>query len=122
MDFKSGAKNRRLSMKYVKAIQADELSNGQKMKVTIEDKEILLVNLDNDYYAVDSVCPHMGGALNEGKLEAGHIICPRHGSVFDVKTGKVVERGTLFMIKVKVGDLKSYPVKREGEDVLIGIE
>ncbi len=109
-------------MRYVKATGAEELGNGEKMKVIIEGKSILLVNIDGLHYAVDSVCPHMGGALEEGRLEDGNIICPRHGSVFDVKTGKVVERGKLFKVKVKVHDLKSYEVLRQGDDVLIGIE
>jgi 3-phenylpropionate/trans-cinnamate dioxygenase ferredoxin subunit len=109
-------------MKYVRAIGAEELGSGEKMKVIIEERDILLVNIDGLYYAVDSVCPHMGGALEEGRLENGNIICPRHGSAFDVKTGKVAERGKLFKIKVKVHDLKSYEVLRQGDDVLIGIE
>ena len=64
----------------------------------------------------------MGGSLVEGKLEGSEIICPRHGSIFDVKTGKVIQRGRLFMIKVKVTDLQAYTVKIEGTDLLIGIE
>lgn len=109
-------------MKYSKAIKASDLKSGQKMKVIIEDKEILLVNIDNKYYATDSKCPHMGGELNEGRLEESHIICPKHGSVFDVKTGKLVEQGRMFKIRVKADDLNSYPVMLKDGDVLIGVE
>lgn len=46
----------------------------------------------------------------------------KHGSVFDVKTGKLVKGGKMLFINVKGHDLKSYPVKIEGNDILIGFE
>ncbi|NMC57662.1 MAG: Rieske 2Fe-2S domain-containing protein [Eubacteriaceae bacterium] len=108
-------------MRYVKAIKTSDLKSGQKMEVTIEGKDILLINIDNKFYATDSKCTHMGGELNKGRLEGSHIICPKHGSVFDVKTGKLIEQGKMFSIRVKAKDLNSYPVMLEGGDVFIGI-
>ena len=64
----------------------------------------------------------MGGSLYEGNLDGTHIVCPKHGSIFDVTTGQVVQSGKLFLIKVKVHDVQSYPVKIEGADLLIGME
>lgn len=109
-------------MNYIIIAQTDDLKNGEKKKVSLKDKEILLVNVQNNYYAVDNSCPHMGGSLYEGKLDGANIICPKHGSVFDTKTGKVVEAGRLFLLKVKVKDLKTYALKIEGSDILIGID
>lgn len=108
-------------MVYVKAIKASELKNGQKIKAAIKDKDILLINIDNTYYAIDSKCTHMGGELIEGRLDGSHIICPKHGSIFDVKTGKLIEQGKMFKIKVKADDLNSYPVMLKDGDVFIGI-
>ena len=109
-------------MKYVKATQTAELKAGGKMKVTLEGRDILITNIQNSYYAVDNTCPHMGGSLFDGKLDGNNIVCPKHGSVFDVTTGKVVHGGKMLFISVKVHDLQSYPVKIEGSDLLIGIE
>ena len=109
-------------MKYVKTAQAIELGPGNKKKVSLEGKEILLTNINDSYYAVDNTCTHMGGSLYDGNLDGSNIVCPRHGSTFDVKTGKVITRGKLFFVKVKVHDLQSYPVKIEGADIMIGIE
>jgi 3-phenylpropionate/trans-cinnamate dioxygenase ferredoxin subunit len=108
-------------MEYVKVAQISELGVGSKKKISVEGKEILLTNIQNSYYAVDNTCPHMGGSLYDGNLEGSYISCPKHGSVFDVKTGKVVESGKLLFIKVKVHDIRSYPVKIEGSDIMIGI-
>lgn len=109
-------------MNYVKVAQTTELTAGAKKKISIEGKEILLANIQNSYYAVDNTCPHMGGSLYDGNLIGSHIVCPKHGSVFDVTNGKVVESGKLLFIKVKVHNLYSYPVKIEGTDLLIGID
>ena len=109
-------------MKYVKAAQAIELGPGNKKKVSLEGKEILLTNINNSYYAVDNTCTHMGGSLYEGDLDGSHIVCPKHGSIFDVMTGEVITRCKLFFINVKVHNLQSYPVKIEGNDIMIGIE
>lgn len=108
-------------MEYVKAIKASDLKNGQKIKVAMKDKDILLINVDNKFYATDSKCTHMGGELIEGRLDGSHIICPKHGSIFDVKTGKLIEQGKMFKIKVKADDLNSYPVLIRDGDVFIGI-
>jgi len=109
-------------MEYVKVAQKSDLPTGTKMKISWGGKEIMLTNIDDSYYAIDNKCPHMGGSLYDGNLQGSNIVCPRHGSVFDVKTGKVVQRGTILFIKVKVNDAHSYPVKVEGTDILLGIE
>ncbi len=109
-------------MKYIKVAQTTELTAGEKMKVTVENKEILLTNIKDSYYAVENRCPHMGGSLYDGELNGNLIICPKHGSMFDVTNGKVFQSGKMFLIKVKVNNLKTYPVKVEGNDLLIGIE
>jgi 3-phenylpropionate/trans-cinnamate dioxygenase ferredoxin subunit len=109
-------------MKYVKVAKTNELNAGEKKKISLEDKEILMTNIQNSYYAIENTCPHMGGSLYEGKLNCNQIICPKHGSIFDVTTGKVVQSGKLFFLKVKEHDLSSYPIKIEGTDILLGIE
>lgn len=107
-------------MDFVKAAKTGDIAPGAKQLVVVGGREVMLVNVDGTFFAVANRCPHMGGSLSDGKLEGAQITCPRHGSVFDVTTGKVVERGTLFFLKVKVGDVQTYPVKVDGEDVLVG--
>lgn len=109
-------------MKFVKAALTDDLQNGEKMKVVINGESILLINIDNQYFAVSNVCPHMGASLCEGKLEGKNIICPKHKSIFDVTTGKVVNSGSLLFIKVKVKDLRRYNTKVEGKDIFVDVD
>ncbi len=109
-------------MEYVKAAQTTEMAPGNKKKIVLKNKEILLANIDGAYYAVDNKCPHMGGSLYDGKLDGNNIICPRHGSIFDVKTGKAVHGGKLLLFHFEVRDIAPYPVKVVGTDIFIEIE
>ncbi|UOO37424.1 Rieske 2Fe-2S domain-containing protein [Oscillospiraceae bacterium CM] len=109
-------------MNFVKVAHTTDLTAGNKKKISLGGKEILLTNIQNSYYAIDNTCPHMGGSLYDGNLDGSQIICPRHGSIFDVTTGKVLQNGKLLFFKAKVHDLHVYPVKIEGTDLLIGIE
>ena len=56
----------------------------------VDGIEVVIVNLDGDFYAIEDVCTHDGGPLGEGKLEGCQIICPRHGARFDVRTGQAL--------------------------------
>ncbi|MEI8199175.1 MAG: Rieske 2Fe-2S domain-containing protein [Eubacteriales bacterium] len=109
-------------MRYVKVARTSEIAVGSKQKITVEAKEILLTNIAGLYYAINNKCPHLGGSLYDGNLESDMIVCPRHGSAFNVKTGKNVRDAKILFAKFKVKDAQTYPVKIEGADILIGIE
>ena len=68
----------------------DELPPGGMRLVEWEDLEIAVVNCGGDVLAIEDRCSHDDGNLVEGELdeETCSIECPRHGSVFDLRTGK----------------------------------
>jgi 3-phenylpropionate/trans-cinnamate dioxygenase ferredoxin subunit len=57
----------------------------------VGDHEVAICNVDGDFYAIDDVCTHDGGALDQGELEGNEIECPRHGARFDVRTGEATQ-------------------------------
>jgi 3-phenylpropionate/trans-cinnamate dioxygenase ferredoxin subunit len=75
---------------------------------------IALFNLNGTYYAIQDVCSHDDGPVAEGDLEGNEIICPRHGARFDVRTGEVLSLPAAV-------DIPAYPVRVEGEEILIGM-
>jgi 3-phenylpropionate/trans-cinnamate dioxygenase ferredoxin component len=77
----------RIMANYVRAASADDIPPGTKKIVEVDGIEIVVVNLDGQFYAVEDVCTHDGGPLGEGKLDGCELICPRHGARFDVRTG-----------------------------------
>jgi len=102
-----------------------ELVDGSMKKVTAEGHEILLARVGDSYYAADNRCPHMGGNLSQGKLEGTVVTCPRHGSQFDLRDGKVVRwlKGGVYTLVGKLfkppRPIATYPVKLEGDKVML---
>lgn len=109
-------------MQYYKVAQTGEVKDGEKKKIALNGKVMLLTNFQGTYYAIDNTCPHMGGSLYDGILDGYSIACPKHGSVFDIRTGKIIKNGKIAFFNLKVSDTRAYPVKIEGDDVLIGLE
>jgi 3-phenylpropionate/trans-cinnamate dioxygenase ferredoxin component len=68
----------------------EDLPPGAKRVVLWEDLEIGIVNCGGAILAVEDRCSHDDGDLMEGDIDedACTVECPRHGSVFDLRTGK----------------------------------
>lgn len=74
-----------------KVALVEDLPSGKMMGFTNDNKEFLVVNLKGKYYAICNNCMHKGCKLSSGTLNGNNIECPYHGSIFNVKTGKVVK-------------------------------
>src|SRR5688572_13075603 len=70
--------------------KVEELPPGGMRMVEWEDLEIGVFNCKGEIYAIEDRCSHDNGTLVEGELdqEKCAIECPRHGSLFDLRTGK----------------------------------
>ena len=67
-----------------------ELPPGDKRLVEWEDLEIGVFNCGGTVYAIEDRCSHDNGPLVEGEFDEQTctVECPRHGSLFDITTGK----------------------------------
>ena len=79
-------------MNWYKVAEPGELPEGRVKTVTASVHSMALTHIDGTYYAMDNRCPHQGGPLGEGSIEAGKegacmLRCPWHGWDFDPKTG-----------------------------------
>jgi len=74
----------------IDACRLSELPPGTVRLVEWEDLEIGVYNCDGTLYAIENRCSHDNGPLVEGELDeaACKVECPRHGSRFDLKTGR----------------------------------
>lgn len=72
---------------YAPALPVAELPEGCPTPVDVEGVGIVLVRLDGRIHAVGRACPHLGGPIAEGWLLEGALVCPWHGSRFDLRTG-----------------------------------
>ena len=113
---------------FVKAAKVTEFKDGTRKKVSIGDKEILLARVSGKFYAVGNRCAHMGGDLSAGTLEGNIVTCPRHGSQFDITSGKNLRWMKGSGLAAAVGKaiksprpIPAYNVKVEGDDISIEI-
>lgn len=99
---------------WVKVAGVSELSEGQGKTVVAEGKSLALFRHEGKYRALDNTCPHRGGPLGEGHLEDGEVVCPWHAWAFEVTSGKC-------RVLPGQADVKTYPVKVEGNDVFVDV-
>jgi 3-phenylpropionate/trans-cinnamate dioxygenase ferredoxin subunit len=78
-----------------------------------EELRLAVCNVDGEYYAIEDVCTHDGGPLDQGDLQGDEIECPRHGACFNVRTGQATRMPAVMPVL-------TYPVKIEGDRVLVG--
>lgn len=95
--------------------KTSDIPAGKMLKITADGREILVTNVDGNYFAMDDTCTHAGASLADGKLDGSIITCDWHGAKFDCKTGKL----SAFPAKIK--DLNSYKVVVESDNVFLEI-
>jgi 3-phenylpropionate/trans-cinnamate dioxygenase ferredoxin subunit len=96
----------------VPVAKLSEIPNGGTHRVMIGDVAVLLCNVEGAIYAIEDVCTHDGGALDQGELEGCRIMCPRHGAYFDVTTGAALTLPAIL-------PLPTYTVRVDGDDIFV---
>tara|TARA_Y100001949_G_scaffold153801_1_gene140977 strand:- start:2016 stop:2324 length:309 start_codon:yes stop_codon:yes gene_type:complete len=90
-----------------------EIKPNQMKKVSIDGNDIVVMNIDANYFAISDTCSHAGGSLSEGKIEGSTITCDWHGAQFECKSGKLIK------FPAKIDDLKSYKVIVESDNIFV---
>jgi 3-phenylpropionate/trans-cinnamate dioxygenase ferredoxin subunit len=101
-------------IEYLPVGSVEELKEGERLFIEINEKPIVILNIAGNYYAIEDVCSHDDGPVGEGIIEGFEIICPRHGARFDVRTGKVLALPAFV-------DIPAYPVRLVGDQIEIGV-
>jgi 3-phenylpropionate/trans-cinnamate dioxygenase ferredoxin subunit len=74
-----------------KVCAVGDVEVGGVRRFEVGGRAVALVNLgDTGFRAVDAICSHAKYFLDEGEvdIEEGTIECPKHGSTFDLETGR----------------------------------
>ena len=103
-----------MKQEFIEAARAGELAPGRMKRVDLGGRRILLANVAGRLCAVDDTCTHEDASLSTGVLKGELVRCPLHGSRFNVCTGKAMEEPA-------EGDLRTYPVRLDGERILVGL-
>ena len=104
-----------VASRWLKLCKAEEApAPGQVSEAEVEGVAICLANVNGEFLALDNWCPHRRGPLGQGWVEGESVVCPWHSWTFHARTGEAEfppgERVAVF------------PVRREGDDVLVKID
>ena len=106
-------------MSYVKVATVSDVPPGTMFAAKLGSEGILVANISNAFYAIQSKCPHFGANLCAGKLEGQIVTCPKHGAKFDVTTGVATGKAGIAFLTFNVKNCRTYEIKREGDDLLV---
>jgi naphthalene 1,2-dioxygenase system ferredoxin subunit len=99
---------------WIDAAAADEVPQDDVIGVTVGGKSIALYQVEDQVFATDNICTHGNARLCDGFLEGREIECPLHQGKFDIRNGKA-------MCAPLTEDIKTYPVKIEGNRVFVAL-
>ena len=102
---------------FTRVANLKDFQEGSLMKVEAKGKSIVLAMVNGQVHAINSICSHQDGPLEEGTLEGYDLKCPWHNAIFDVRNGHVSES------TVWATDQESYEVKKDDKtgDIFIKI-
>ncbi len=75
----------------IEVCQVSELPTGARKRIETDEMDILVINCGEDQLlAIEDRCSHDGSPFDDGPVDcaARTIECPRHGSIFDLTSGR----------------------------------
>ncbi|MBD2294321.1 Rieske (2Fe-2S) protein [Anabaena sphaerica FACHB-251] len=115
-------------MAWTKILEANALSSGAREVVKVGNRNILVLNHENQLYAVENTCPHLKLPMKSGKIQNGAIVCSFHRSAFDLNTGEVKTWcpwppgvGKLLSMVSEAKTLPVFPLRVEDGNILIDV-
>jgi nitrite reductase (NADH) small subunit len=87
---------------------------GSVMEAEVDGVGVCLANVDGRLAALDNWCPHRRGPLGQGWLEGEAVVCPWHSWALSTTTG-VAEPPERASVDI-------FPIKVEGDDILVNLE
>jgi len=101
-------------LEFIQVADVEELPVGERLFFDIDGEPIVIIHLENKYFAIADVCSHDGGPIGEGEIEGFKIRCPRHGALFDIRDGRVLALPA-------VVDIPAYPVRIVDGKIELGL-
>jgi 3-phenylpropionate/trans-cinnamate dioxygenase ferredoxin component len=94
-----------------------ELSAGEMRLVEYDGRKIGVFNCGGSYYAIEDRCSHDNGPLAEGEFDAATctVECPRHGSLFDLTTGRPKTLPAF-------APVQTFPIAVEDDTIILEVE
>ena len=72
---------------WLRVCGADEIAEGYGRQVILGEETVAVFKCEGRFYGLHGICPHRGGPLGMGDVEAMAVVCPLHGWAFDLEDG-----------------------------------
>ena len=88
------------------------LKEEKVMQVEVLYRMILLILTEDEIYAIEDRCPHLGISLSTGKIVSDTIKCKDHGLAISLKSGQVISENQANYLRLDTTNrqIKTYPV------------
>lgn len=90
----------------------DFLEDGEMKRLELEDTELVVARVGDQFYAFGGNCTHYGAPLEQGLLKEDELVCPWHHACFNIRTAGRIEPPAL-------DDLPRYPVRVEDGEIFV---
>ena len=98
---------------WIRVSDAPNLSSGSGVTAWVDDVELAIFRVDDEWLGIDGRCPHQGASLADGSVEDGRVACSWHGWQFDLRTGAGSRAGS---------SVRTFPVRVDDEGLWIDRE
>jgi nitrite reductase/ring-hydroxylating ferredoxin subunit len=95
------------------AAKLSEVPNFGKKVVTVNGRELLLINIKGQIFACENECPHQGSPLQAGIVKDNYLSCPRHGYRFDLTSGRCLDHPEF--------TLQVFPAELRGSEIFVDL-
>ena len=103
-----------IELTYVKICKVNEIPEGRGRSFKVGSLDLAVFHSEGKFYATHDICSHEHEHLSEGWLEGPHVECPRHGAMFDLRSGEALSLPATEPIEV-------YPLEIRDGDIYVGI-
>ncbi|HUA34679.1 MAG TPA: bifunctional 3-phenylpropionate/cinnamic acid dioxygenase ferredoxin subunit [Candidatus Binataceae bacterium] len=101
-------------MAWMKVCQKNQVADQSGIKIK-RANPIAIFRVGDKFFATDDTCTHAKFSLSEGYVEEEEVVCALHEARFCLRTGRVLSPPATVA-------LRTYPVKVEGDDVLVELD
>jgi 3-phenylpropionate/trans-cinnamate dioxygenase ferredoxin component len=98
----------------VRVCSVGDVEPGSARRFDVEGHRLSIVRIGDDFYVIGDECSHEDYSLSEGFVweDECEIECPKHGSMFSLKTGEAMSLPATEPVPV-------YDVRVDGVDVIV---
>lgn len=95
--------------RFVRICRTSDVAEGHGKSFRVGSLDLAIFHSEGEFYATCDICSHEHEFLSEGWLEGAHVECPRHGAMFDLRTGAALSLPATEPVEI-------YPLEiRDGE-------